>query len=154
QRRSPRRDENAVAAARARGPGARLCEHAPAGDGAGIVARGPAAHRARLSQTAPARRSGAPAARATRATRKAGRGMPHFWHRLLHGTERHYARADWEAYVGAGWVQRMMDIAATDDFHAKQGRSTCRVVLERAGGRLAVYLKRHYRLPRWRGVLA
>jgi heptose I phosphotransferase len=80
--------------------------------------------------------------------------MPPFWHRLLHGTERLYARADWEAYAGAGWAQRIMDVAATDDFHAKQGRSTCRVVLERASGRLAVYLKRHYRLPRWRGVLA
>jgi heptose I phosphotransferase len=47
-----------------------------------------------------------------------------------------------------------MDRPVTDRFHAKQGRSTGRLVLEADGRRFVVYLKRHYRLPRWRGLLA
>lgn len=51
-----------------------------------------------------------------------------------------------------------MDIAVTDRFHTKQGRSTGRLVLPSpasARGRgLTVYLKRHYRLPLWQGLLA
>jgi hypothetical protein len=80
--------------------------------------------------------------------------MPPFWRRLVHGTQRLFARADWETFAGAGWQERIMHLAATDDFHAKQGRSTCRLVLHHADRELAVYLKRHYELPRWRGFLA
>jgi Lipopolysaccharide kinase (Kdo/WaaP) family len=76
------------------------------------------------------------------------------WQRLVRGTQRLYARADWEAFAGPDWPECIMDLPATDDFHAKQGRSTGRLVLERDGQRLTVYLKRHYRLPRWRGLLA
>ena len=52
-----------------------------------------------------------------------------------------------------------MAVAVTDRFHAKQGRSTGRWILQarrRAAGarRLSVYLKRHYELPWWRGLLA
>jgi heptose I phosphotransferase len=47
-----------------------------------------------------------------------------------------------------------MDRPVTDRFHAKQGRSSGRLVLEAHGRRLVVYLKRHYHLPRWRGLLA
>ena len=47
-----------------------------------------------------------------------------------------------------------MGAAVTDRLHAKQGRSTGRLILDVNGRRLAVYLKRHYRLPRWRGLLA
>lgn len=74
--------------------------------------------------------------------------------RLLRGAQRLCARADWNAFAGADWPERIMRVAATDDFHLKQGRSTGRLVLERDGRRLAVYLKRHYYLPRWRGLLA
>ena len=47
----------------------------------------------------------------------------------------------------------------TDRFNAKQGRSTGRWILraldaEEAPSRLAVYLKRHYVLPWWQGILA
>jgi hypothetical protein len=79
---------------------------------------------------------------------------PSFWRRLLRGAQQVAARADWEALACAGWPDRVMGIAATDDFHEKQGRSTGRLVLNNGGRRLAVYLKRHYRLPRWRGLLA
>src|SRR5262249_30819137 len=74
--------------------------------------------------------------------------------RLLRGAHRLCARADWAEVAGADWPTRIMQVAATDDFHQKQGRSTGRLLLERDGRRLTVYLKRHYRLPRWRGVCA
>jgi heptose I phosphotransferase len=45
-----------------------------------------------------------------------------------------------------------MQADVTDDFNAKQGRSTGRWVLETAGKQLAVYLKRHYELPWWHGL--
>jgi heptose I phosphotransferase len=47
-----------------------------------------------------------------------------------------------------------MTTEVTDRFHAKQGRSTGRWVLHTGETRLAVYLKRHYRLSWWRGWLA
>jgi heptose I phosphotransferase len=47
-----------------------------------------------------------------------------------------------------------MSLAVTDDYAAKQGRSTGRLVLQGQDERLAVYLKRHYRLPWWQGLLA
>jgi heptose I phosphotransferase len=50
-----------------------------------------------------------------------------------------------------------MDVAVTDRFHAKQGRSTGRWVLYADGQdarRLSVYLKRHYHLPWWNCLLA
>jgi hypothetical protein len=76
------------------------------------------------------------------------------WRRLTHGVRRLRQRPDWERFAGAGWADRIMDVAVTDRFHAKQGRSTGRWVLGAPGGRLAVYLKRHYRLPWWHGLLA
>jgi heptose I phosphotransferase len=56
--------------------------------------------------------------------------------------------------LGAQRAQEVMTLAVTDRFHAKQGRSTGRLILEAEGRRLAVYLKRHYRLGWWRGLLA
>ncbi len=47
-----------------------------------------------------------------------------------------------------------MALTVTDRHHAKQGRSTGRLILHAGGQRLAVYLKRHYRLGWWRGLLA
>ena len=78
-----------------------------------------------------------------------------FWRRLTRGGRRLHQRPDWEAFAGPGWAERIMQVGVTDDFHAKQGRSTGRWVLTAPGGRrLAVYLKRHYRLPFWHGWLA
>jgi heptose I phosphotransferase len=77
-----------------------------------------------------------------------------FWQRLARGGWRVRQRADWAAFAGPGWDERIMATAVTDRFHAKQGRSTGRWILEAEGRRLAVYLKRHYRLPWWRGLLA
>jgi heptose I phosphotransferase len=76
------------------------------------------------------------------------------WRRLTRGAWRLWQRPDWESFAGAEWAERIMDIAVTDRFHAKQGRSTGRLVLEARGRKLTVYLKRHYWLARWRGLLA
>src|SRR5262245_10110144 len=61
---------------------------------------------------------------------------------------------DWERAAGPGWLGRIMDVKVTDRFSAKQGRSTGRWVLGGEAGGLVVYLKRHYRLPRWLALLA
>jgi heptose I phosphotransferase len=77
-----------------------------------------------------------------------------FWRRLFGGVRRLRQRPGWAHFAGADWPDRIMDVAVTDDFHAKQGRSTGRWVLEAGGRRMVVYLKRHYRLSWWRGLAA
>jgi hypothetical protein len=76
-----------------------------------------------------------------------------WWRRLLGGTRRLRARPDWARFAGPDWADHILAAAVTDDFHAKQGRSTGRWILRDAGETLSVYLKRHYRLPRWQGLL-
>jgi Lipopolysaccharide kinase (Kdo/WaaP) family len=49
---------------------------------------------------------------------------------------------------------RVMDWKSSDRLHEKQGRSTCRVHIPTPSGPLAVYLKRHYRLPKTAGLAA
>jgi hypothetical protein len=77
-----------------------------------------------------------------------------WWRRWLGGARRLHARADWSEFAGADWADHILQARVTDDFHAKQGRSTGRWLLESSGRTLSVYLKRHYRLPWWQGVLA
>ncbi len=76
------------------------------------------------------------------------------WQRLSQGVRRIQHRADWSEWVGPDWVDRIMAVAVTDRFHAKQGRSTGRWILPGEDRPLTVYLKRHYQLPWWRGLLA
>ncbi len=81
------------------------------------------------------------------------------WSRLFRGNRRLSERADWAEFAGDDWADRIMGVEISDRFHAKQGRSTCRWILHRPGTegserRLSVYLKRHYRLSWWRGLLA
>jgi hypothetical protein len=76
------------------------------------------------------------------------------WQRLVRGVRRVQQRPDWSIFVGPNWAEEIMAVRVTDDFHAKQGRSTGRWVLHGGGRRLAVYLKRHYQLPWRHGVLA
>jgi hypothetical protein len=76
-----------------------------------------------------------------------------WWQRIWRGTRRLYGRGDWARFAGADWAEQIWQAQVTDDFHAKQGRSTGRWVLHDAGETLAVYLKRHYRLPWWQGLL-
>jgi len=77
-----------------------------------------------------------------------------FWQRLLRGVCRTQERGDWKKFAGDDWAQGIMHVDVTDQFHTKQGRSSGRWVLENQGKRLAVFLKRHYRLPWWQGWLA
>ncbi len=76
------------------------------------------------------------------------------WQRLRHGARWLWQRGDWQRFAGADWAERIMAVEVTDRFHAKQGRSTGRWILERDGRRLGAYLKRHYRLAWWQGLLA
>jgi heptose I phosphotransferase len=76
------------------------------------------------------------------------------WQRWFRGGRRLRYRPEWPQFAGVDWPDRIMQVAVTDDFHAKQGKSTGRWVLQAQGRRLSVYLKRHYRLPWWRGLLA
>jgi heptose I phosphotransferase len=75
-----------------------------------------------------------------------------FWRRLTQGQWIEHARSDWVSVLGRDWTQEIMQVRVTDRFHAKQGRSTGRWLVPRSG--LSVYLKRHYELSRWKGVLA
>jgi hypothetical protein len=78
-----------------------------------------------------------------------------FWHRLARGRRVIRSEPGWEEFAGPGWADRIMAEAVMDRHHAKQGRSIGRWALAAADGRrLVVYLKRHYELPRWRGLLA
>ncbi|MFM7149810.1 MAG: lipopolysaccharide kinase InaA family protein, partial [Gemmataceae bacterium] len=82
--------------------------------------------------------------------------VPSLWHRLTRGWRRLQQRPDWADYVGSGWPDRIMNLPVTDRFHEKQGRSTGRLKLTSPDGgqHLVVYLKRHYILPWWDGLLA
>ena len=77
-----------------------------------------------------------------------------FWHRLMKGTRRVWCRLEWRALAGDQWDERIMSMPVTDRSHAKQGRSTGRVILRNQFGRMVVYLKRHRRLAWWRRALA
>jgi heptose I phosphotransferase len=73
---------------------------------------------------------------------------------LFRGVRRIRQQPRWEPFAGPDWADRIMTVDATDRFHAKQGRTIARWSLEAEGRQLVVYLKRHYRLPWWRGLLA
>jgi heptose I phosphotransferase len=78
-----------------------------------------------------------------------------WWQRLVRGARRLCApRADWSDFAGDDWPDHIMQANVTDDLHEKQGRSTCRWCLDAGARQLVVYLKRHYELPRWHGMLA
>ncbi len=76
------------------------------------------------------------------------------WQRLFRGARRLRQQPYWEQFAGPDWPERILSVPVTDRFHAKQGRTIGRWTTEAGGRRLVVYLKRHYRLPWWRGLLA
>jgi heptose I phosphotransferase len=76
------------------------------------------------------------------------------WYRLRKGSRIVRREADWERFAGEGWAERIMAEEVTDRLHTKQGRSIGRWILNDGPSRLGVYLKRHYRLPWWHGLLA
>jgi hypothetical protein len=74
--------------------------------------------------------------------------------RLRHGCRRVLAAPEWPDYAGADWADTILDAHVADRHFEKQGRSIGRWTLVRGTQTLVVYLKRHYRLPRWQGLLA
>lgn len=69
---------------------------------------------------------------------------------------KHHAIEDWKIHLGDDWYQNVLEMGITDRFHAKQGRSVGRLLLEGGQGKppLRVYLKRHYKLPLWDGFMS
>jgi heptose I phosphotransferase len=82
-----------------------------------------------------------------------GRSTGSIWHRLLRGSRWTWIDARFRAALPADLDARVMSLESRDRYHAKQGRSTARVVFHAPSGPLPVYLKRHFRLP-WRNRLA
>jgi len=77
-----------------------------------------------------------------------------FWGRLFRGEARVYSSGELEGFAGPDWARRIMDMPVTDRLHVKQGRSIGRLLLKSDNQSVAVYLKRHYRLPPLRRLLA
>ena len=77
-----------------------------------------------------------------------------FWHRLVRGVRRLRQQPRWAQFAGPNWADEIMKADLTDRFHAKQGRTIVRWELGGPDRRLVVFLKRHYRLGWWRGLLA
>jgi heptose I phosphotransferase len=75
------------------------------------------------------------------------------WQRWSVGVNWTWINERYRARLPEDLGSNIMTIESRDRFHAKQGRSTARVVLNRADVPLAVYLKRHFRLP-WLARLA
>jgi len=80
---------------------------------------------------------------------------PHgsFWQRLTRGTRWTWLDDRYRDALPADLDAAVMTIESRDRYHAKQGRSTARVVFHGPGGPVPVYLKRHDRLP-WPSRLA
>ena len=76
------------------------------------------------------------------------------WQRWSRGVSWNWVNERYRAHVPDDLGTTVMTIESRDRFHAKQGRSTARVVLTRADKPLAVYLKRHFRLPLLSSVAA
>lgn len=81
-----------------------------------------------------------------------------FWERWARGVSWTWVNEQYRGHLPEGFDATIMTLPSTDRLHAKQGRSTARVVFhpERHRGwdvpeastrPLSVYLKRHYRLP-------
>jgi hypothetical protein len=73
--------------------------------------------------------------------------------RWVRGVKWTWINEDYRARLPEDFAVSVMALQSRDRFHAKQGRSTARVVLDRTDRPLAVYLKRHFRLP-WVSRLA
>jgi heptose I phosphotransferase len=75
------------------------------------------------------------------------------WQRWFRGVSWTWINERYRTRLPDNLGAHVMTLESRDRFHAKQGRSTARVVLVRADRPLAVYLKRHFRLP-WPARLA
>lgn len=73
------------------------------------------------------------------------------WDRLIRGVRWSWIDDRYRSALPADFDATVMTLESRDRLHAKQGRSTARVVFHRAypaeGRPLSVYLKRHFQLP-------
>jgi heptose I phosphotransferase len=67
--------------------------------------------------------------------------------RWLHGVDWTWVNEKYRGFLPENSAAIVMGLKTNDRFHAKQGRSTARVVLHQADHPLPVYLKRHFQLP-------
>lgn len=81
-----------------------------------------------------------------------------FWTRWRNGVGWMWVNEPYQAYLPHRETDWVMNLETRDRYHAKQGRSTARVILHAAGARgarpLSLYLKRHYQLPLRERMLA
>jgi hypothetical protein len=103
-----------------------------------------------MSERTPSSKAGSP----SRLLPAVGDPVSSLWRRIRRGTRLLRRAPDWERFAGPGWEDRVMTEPVTDRLHEKQGRSIGRRVFACGRSELRVYLKRHYRLAWWRGVLA
>ncbi len=76
------------------------------------------------------------------------------WQRWTHGVSWTWVNERYRDRLPADFDAGLMALESPDRLHVKQGRSTARVVFHPAGRSLAVFLKRHYRLPWGVGMAA
>jgi heptose I phosphotransferase len=69
------------------------------------------------------------------------------WERWAHGVSWSWINETYRAHLPRDFPSTVMTLESRDRYHAKQGRSTARVVLKSTDRPLPVYLKRHIRLP-------
>lgn len=75
--------------------------------------------------------------------------------RLLHGSRRIASIPGFESLAGRDWAEQVLHGVNAEVLHSKQGRTISYWTLsDNRGGVLNMYLKRHYELPRWCGLLA
>jgi heptose I phosphotransferase len=84
----------------------------------------------------------------------AGDPVSSLWRRLRRGVRLFRKQADWDRFAGEDWRERIMEVPLTDREHRKQGRSIGRKVFVTESDKLSVYLKRHFQLSRFTGLLA
>jgi hypothetical protein len=101
----------------------------------------------------PTPRSG-PQVSLTRLDRKDRDPVSSLWARLRRGVRLFRKQADWDRFAGEGWAERIMSEPLTDREHQKQGRSIGRKVFADGRDTLSVYLKRHFCMSRFTGLLA
>jgi lipopolysaccharide kinase (Kdo/WaaP) family protein len=70
-----------------------------------------------------------------------------FWQRLFRGSRWTWLDERYREALPADLGETVMELDARERLHAKQGRSTARVVFHGPGGPVPVYLKRHFTLP-------
>jgi heptose I phosphotransferase len=75
------------------------------------------------------------------------------WERWARGVSWTWVNERYRALVPEDLEVTAMTLESRDRYHAKQGRSTARVILQRAELPLPVYLKRHFQVP-WPSRLA